>query len=79
MEHSLRTTSHVFRVQSPPKKKKKEKTKNVNRQTYMKEIRCQKREREARKGSGHQLGCLVLQSSLRKRTLPHPHHSGYQS
>ena len=77
MEYSLRTTSHVFKVRSLPTKKQK--TKNINKQSYMKEIRRHKREQEARKGSGHQLGCLALQSSQRKRTIPPPRHWGYQS
>ena len=46
--------------------------KNKNKQSYMKEIRRQKREQEARKRSGHQLGCLALQNSRRKRTPPPP-------
>ena len=74
MEYSLRTTSHVFKVRIPPKKKR-----NINKQSYMKEIKRQKREQEARKGSGHQLGCLALQSSQQKRTLSPPCHWGYQS
>ena len=72
MGYSLRTTSHVSGVRSPPKKKNKNKNKNKKR--YMKEIRRQKREQEARKGSGHQLGCLALQNSRQKRTPPPPRH-----
>ena len=60
MGYSLRMALHVSQVRSSTKK---------NKQSYEKEIRRQKREQEARKGSGHQLRCLALQSSLRKRLL----------
>ena len=69
MGYSLRAILHISRVRSLAKKQ----------ETYGKEFRRQKREQEAKKGSGPQPGCLALQNSLRKRTLPPLRRWGYQN
>ena len=58
---------------------KKQTNKQTNKQRYGKEFKRQKREQEVKRGSGPQQGCLALQNSLRKRTLPPPRHWGYQN
>ena len=67
-EYSLRKRLQISWVPSPEKKKKQK----TSKQRYKREIRHQRKEQRAKKGSGPQREYLVLQNGLRRRSLPPP-------